>query len=47
MREDGVVHVLEEEGGAVEGVEGYAVGTEKSELLAASDLGSGKLQLAS
>lgn len=27
MREDGVVHVLEEERGAIEGVEGDAVGS--------------------
>ena len=27
MREEGVVHVLEEEGGGVQGVEGYAVGS--------------------
>jgi len=27
VREEGVVHVLEEEGGGVEGVEGYAVGS--------------------
>jgi hypothetical protein len=27
VREEGVVHVLEEEGDVVEGVEGYAVGS--------------------
>jgi len=27
VREEGVVHVLEEEGGGVQGVEGYAVGS--------------------